>query len=897
MRPVFLALVATLACMPDSLVQAQSADGPVPLVQSPAAATGSGGGRRIVGDEGILCAKAFDAPLSDMPAVIKACSKIQAKQPTPIDRARVLRYRGIAEGRNGDFAAAVSDLNVVLNLTPDDWRALKGRAEAYEGLGNRAAAIADYQKLAAMRPGDTVWRVKIAELGAVPPAPAPPPVAAAPAPTPAPAQPTQQAQAKPAAPAPAAAPAAPDPAEVTRKLQAALAELGYDVGAASGRVDPRTRQAMAAFASDFNLAPGSAPSPEMLAVAEEELVRVRAAEAALQQDRHRRIQSALATLGFYDGAIDGDFGPKSRRALEAWLVATGRSARLPVNDDLARILDTAVRERDVAEVAPAPVAPPPPAAPASPPPAPNDLAKLSSPSDPPAPPLATPAPVPVPDAPTVAEPPAPDAAKQVGHYEILPPRNEMPEKRLALVIGNSQYQSATPLPNPRNDANDLAAALVELGFEVMKGIDLTQDGMTEITKDFARRARTTDVAMAYYSGHGVQYEQVNYLLPVDGEIQDEFDLGDMVQLNQLIRFAGLAKKQSVVVVDACRDDPLATQALAQNLGGSRSVSIAQGLAAPQLPTTAPAFIAYATAAGRVAYDGGEGARNSPYTAALLKFIKTPKLEVRDLFGKVADDVRKATANAQWPDKWDNMGGEPFYLVPGPPDPVGLAMEELSPSEVQLVQRSLGYLKYWSGPEDGVATPELTLAVRSWQRSQFVEDSGQLTPQQIIGLHRTAIRQRPRPALPTADLGAVLTKLSQGDVEAKRIMGMMTDPSFVDGPMPKDRATAGNFYQQAATQGDRQAAWLLGEMLVAPDNPLPNREDALKWLDIAAQAGDPQASVRIAELILERQVDAAARNKAIKYLQLAAADPATRGMANALLRHAGQPITQAAAVEQ
>ena len=81
------------------------------------------------------------------------------------------------------------------------------------------------------------------------------------------------------------------------------------------------------------------------------------------------------------------------------------------------------------------------------------------------------------------------------------------------------------------------------------------------------------------------------------------------------------------------------------------------------------------------------------------------------------------------------------------------------------------------------------------------------------------------------------------------------------------------------------------MLVAPDNPSPNRADAMKWLETAAQAGDPNAALRIAELLLERQVDAAGRSKAVRFLQIAAVDPGTSGMANALLRHAGQPVAQ------
>lgn len=78
------------------------------------------------------------------------------------------------------------------------------------------------------------------------------------------------------------------------------------------------------------------------------------------------------------------------------------------------------------------------------------------------------------------------------------------EKRVALVIGNGAYVNATPLPNPRNDAEDVAAALKRTGFTTIVGLDLTKDGMDDLTIQFARAVRGADVAVFYYSGHAMQ---------------------------------------------------------------------------------------------------------------------------------------------------------------------------------------------------------------------------------------------------------------------------------------------------------------------------------------------------------------------------------------------------------
>jgi hypothetical protein len=285
-------------------------------------------------------------------------------------------------------------------------------------------------------------------------------------------------------------------------------------------------------------------------------------------------------------------------------------------------------------------------------------------------------------------------------------------------------------------------------------------------------------------------------------------------------------------------------------------------------------------------------RNSLFTAALLQSMGTAKLDMRQLFGNVADQVRRETGHRQRPDLWANLGGDPIFLVPGPPEPVGLAMTELTTSELQVIQRSLKWLKLYDGAEDGVATPELTGAVQVWQGWQGAEWSGRLTPQQVIGLYSFAVRDRPREPLPDVKIEEMMGKLGQGDLAAQRMMGMMFDPAFAKGPFDKNRGTAQEWYATAAAQGDVEAAALLGELLSAPDNPQADREEALMWLEKAANAGDPGAALRYAELLLERQVDKAASTKPVRFLQVAAGNDDTQGMANLLLRKVGQqPVVE------
>ena len=222
-------------------------------------------------------------------------------------------------------------------------------------------------------------------------------------------------------------------------------------------------------------------------------------------------------------------------------------------------------------------------------------------------------------------------------------------RRLALVIGNAAY-SAGRLQNPVNDARAIQTALQGLGFSVEATIDLNRKELAKAIDRFTARVHSGDVSLFYYSGHGLQIDGENYLIPVDfgGEDVTEvkyaaFAMSDI--RNALDRSRARLK---ILIFDACRDNPFqgvrsTTRGLAKISGG---------------PET---FIAFATAPGMTASDGfGNG--NSPFTSAILQVIRTPGLTLDDIFNRVNEIVNSATKGTQVP--WHvSTVAEVFYFVP------------------------------------------------------------------------------------------------------------------------------------------------------------------------------------------------------------------------------------------
>ena len=219
-------------------------------------------------------------------------------------------------------------------------------------------------------------------------------------------------------------------------------------------------------------------------------------------------------------------------------------------------------------------------------------------------------------------------------------------RRVALVIGNSAYNSAPVLANPRNDAADMAAVLGELGFEVIAGLDLDKMQMDRSIRTFADKLSGAELAAFFYAGHGLQVAGVNYLVPIDAQLSSAGALDfEAVRVDLVQKSMERETKTNVMFLDACRDNPLARN-LARSLG-TRSAEVGRGLAKAEAGSGT--LISFSTQPGNVALDGT--GRNSPFTGPLVTHLRTSQADLSGLLIDVRNDVMAATAQRQVP--WEN----------------------------------------------------------------------------------------------------------------------------------------------------------------------------------------------------------------------------------------------------
>ena len=192
------------------------------------------------------------------------------------------------------------------------------------------------------------------------------------------------------------------------------------------------------------------------------------------------------------------------------------------------------------------------------------------------------------------------------------------EGRVALVVGNSTYAHIGRLPNPENDAAAVSAALRRLGFEVTTTLDAGLTELNQALRRFTRHSAGADVALVFYAGHGLEMDGVNYVVPVDARLERDVDVRyETATLEDLVA-STLGASLRLVILDACRNNPLARSM--QRTVARRSVSGGSFGEFDEDLLGDETLVAYAATAGTTAADGR--GRNSPYTAALLAHLET-----------------------------------------------------------------------------------------------------------------------------------------------------------------------------------------------------------------------------------------------------------------------------------
>lgn len=234
-------------------------------------------------------------------------------------------------------------------------------------------------------------------------------------------------------------------------------------------------------------------------------------------------------------------------------------------------------------------------------------------------------------------------------------------KGVALVIGQSRYETLPELANPANDARAVDRLLSDLGFDVDTVVDGDRRRLERALERFAEDAAEADVALVYYAGHGVEAGGQNFLVPVDARLPAAGNAADdLVAVGAMLD--GLKRTTPLVIalLDACRDNPYPAGTLVAEADGSKLPIAATGLGAPRGASplggggddTVGTVIGFAAEPGKAALDGAPGT-NSPYSAALLKHLAAGGYAFGDVMTMVAEEVYLETGGRQLP--WTNAG--------------------------------------------------------------------------------------------------------------------------------------------------------------------------------------------------------------------------------------------------
>ncbi|NEW61542.1 caspase family protein, partial [Sulfurovum sp. bin170] len=209
------------------------------------------------------------------------------------------------------------------------------------------------------------------------------------------------------------------------------------------------------------------------------------------------------------------------------------------------------------------------------------------------------------------------------------------EQRVALIIGNNEYKgNLSKLSNPINDARAIRDILKTRGFEVMYIENTSEKAMKKSIKDFFRKIKNGGVGVFYFSGHGIEVDGENYLIPTDADIKEKSETeSEAISLTKITnRMQNTNNRLNIIILDACRNSPFSR---AMGSGGLSKIE-PRGL-----------FVSYSTEAGKTASDGRVGG-NGLFTKHLINYMKVPGLNLTDMFKKTRESVFIESNEKQFP---------------------------------------------------------------------------------------------------------------------------------------------------------------------------------------------------------------------------------------------------------
>jgi hypothetical protein len=321
----------------------------------------------------------------------------------------------------------------------------------------------------------------------------------------------------------------------------------------------------------------------------------------------------------------------------------------------------------------------------------------------------------------------------------------------------------------------MTATLKNARFDVVElKRDLNVSEMRRALRDFSDTVRDADVAIVYFAGHGVEIDGTNYVIPVDAVLERDIDAFDeAIPLDRILTVIEPAKQLRLVILDACRDNPF-NKTMKRTIGAR---AIGRGLAKVE-PNSPNTLIAFAAKAGSTASDGDS--KNSPFTAALVKYLPRPGLDLRKAFGYARDEVLKVTNNRQEPFIYGSLGGDDVALVPEPDKTTSDAVKPLDEKRLELA--------FWESIKND-KNPELFQAyLNRYPKGVFADIATINLQQQKTAALVSATVEQPN------DRVALNDAASQHEIR-ERLYELNFDPGPFDGPIgPATRQAVREFEQ-------------------------------------------------------------------------------------------------------